>query len=251
MIRLHESHAQKEQIKTQMSPPISLYKFPPINTDNQDASAFNSVSRKRPWSAMEDSQLCELVDQYGPKRWSLIAYLFGSRSGRQCRERWFNHLDPSVRKGPWTTEEDKIIAEIVKQEGHKWSLISKHLPGRTDNAVKNRFNSTIKKRMGSFVFNNESKSGAKAANDDDDEDDDDEDEEDGTTPVDIPQAKRQRVSETSSAPKPVTSSSSSSSSSSISTPKVTVKDLLDPVFGLSLPSNNESSDLPDIMKSFS
>ena len=63
----------------------------------------------------------------------------------QCRERWFNHLAPSVKKGEWTEEEDRLIMAAVKKHGTKWSVIVKDLPGRSDNAIKNRYYSAVRK----------------------------------------------------------------------------------------------------------
>eukprot|EP00966_Prymnesium_polylepis_P082641 1913572-Prymnesium_polylepis.1 len=69
------------------------------------------------------------------------------RVGKQCRERWFNHLCPAVKKGEWTEEEDRLIAEGVAELGTRWSEIVKRLPGRTDNAIKNRFNSNQRRQQ--------------------------------------------------------------------------------------------------------
>lgn len=97
------------------------------------------------WSPEEDRLLHDLVLLHGPKKWSIIARSFKNRIGKQCRERWHNHLNPEVRKDAWTTGEDKLIIELVDQIGSRWAAIAKQLPGRTDNSIKNRYYSHLKK----------------------------------------------------------------------------------------------------------
>lgn len=94
---------------------------------------------KSSWLAVEDIQLKELIDQHGPRNWTLIAQLMKTKTGKQCRERWHNHLDPHINKAEWSTSEDRLIIDLQNLFGNHWAKITKMLPGRTDNSVKNRF----------------------------------------------------------------------------------------------------------------
>nr|XP_008284197.1 PREDICTED: transcriptional activator Myb-like [Stegastes partitus] len=85
---------------------------------------------KGPWTQEEDQRVRKLVQRFGLRRWSLIAKNMHTRNGKQCRERWHNHLDPAVKKGCWTLEEDQIICETHQQLGNCWANMSKLLPGR-------------------------------------------------------------------------------------------------------------------------
>jgi hypothetical protein len=100
---------------------------------------------KGSWSLDEDGLLRNWVTTEGPSKWSACAQHIQGRSGKQCRERWFNILDPDVKKGEWRPEEDSQIFQLYNTYGPRWTQIAKHLNGRTENSIKNRFYTTIRK----------------------------------------------------------------------------------------------------------
>lgn len=88
-----------------------------------------------------------LVEKQGPRKWTAIAEHLPGRIGKQCRERWHNHLNPDIKKIPWSDEEDWVLFLYVERYGKKWAEIAQYLKGRTDNTIKNRWNSSMKKKI--------------------------------------------------------------------------------------------------------
>lgn len=107
----------------------------------------NPDLRKGPFSTEEDELLKQFVEEYGCHAWPKVTTVLPHRTAKQCRERWFNNLDPSVTKTPWTTDEDDLIFQNYLKFGPKWSTIAHFIPGRTDNSIKNRWNASISKRI--------------------------------------------------------------------------------------------------------
>ncbi|PWA50364.1 homeodomain-like protein [Artemisia annua] len=103
--------------------------------------------KKGTWSEEEDNKLRAYIQRYGHWNWGLLPKFAGvHRSGKSCRLRWMNYLRPNIKHGNFTLEEDNTIIDLRNKLGNKWSTIAAKLPGRSDNEIKNRWNTHLKKR---------------------------------------------------------------------------------------------------------
>ncbi|CUM66433.1 uncharacterized protein PRCAT00004097001 [Priceomyces carsonii] len=118
-------------------------------------NAAPSQTRRGPWSPDEDRKLMELISIFGPSNWVRISSNLGTRTPKQCRERYHQNLKPSLNKSPITIEEGELIERLVGKYGKKWAEISRHLNGRSDNAIKNWWNGGANRRRKASLASNE------------------------------------------------------------------------------------------------
>ncbi|XP_041989486.1 transcription factor MYB36-like [Salvia splendens] len=105
--------------------------------------------KKGPWSPEEDAKLKEFMEKYGTAgNWIALPQKAGlQRCGKSCRLRWLNYLRPNIKHGEFSDDEDRIICTLFASIGSRWSIIAAQLPGRTDNDIKNYWNTKLKKKL--------------------------------------------------------------------------------------------------------
>ncbi|XVF36478.1 hypothetical protein REPUB_Repub19eG0062000 [Reevesia pubescens] len=105
--------------------------------------------KKGPWSPEEDAKLKSYIEQHGTGgNWIALPQKIGlKRCGKSCRLRWLNYLRPNIKHGGFSEEEDKFICSLYISIGSRWSIIAAQLPGRTDNDIKNYWNTRLKKKL--------------------------------------------------------------------------------------------------------
>ncbi|KAK0586611.1 hypothetical protein LWI29_009669 [Acer saccharum] len=109
----------------------------------------SSENKKGLWTVEEDKILTDYIRLHGKGKWNRVAKLTGlKRCGKSCRLRWINYLSPNVKRGNFSQEEDDLIIRLHNLLGNRWSLIAGRVPGRTDNQVKNHWNTHLSKKVG-------------------------------------------------------------------------------------------------------
>nr|WRO64663.1 MYB transcription factor protein [Rosa persica] len=113
---------------------------------------------KGAWMAAEDKLLLDYIKNHGEGKWSNVAKETGlKRCGKSCRLRWMNYLRPDIKRGSISDDEEELIIRLHKLLGNRWSLIAGRLPGRTDNEIKNYWNSNLAKKMAQAQSSSQSK----------------------------------------------------------------------------------------------
>ncbi|KAK8522442.1 hypothetical protein V6N13_115411 [Hibiscus sabdariffa] len=103
--------------------------------------------RRGPWTLEEDTLLTHYIARHGEGRWNMLAKCAGlKRTGKSCRLRWLNYLKPDIKRGNLTPQEQLLILELHSKWGNRWSKIAQHLPGRTDNEIKNYWRTRVQKQ---------------------------------------------------------------------------------------------------------
>ncbi|XP_023515311.1 transcription factor MYB33-like [Cucurbita pepo subsp. pepo] len=120
----------------------------PLVDEDSGGNVSGGCLKKGPWTSNEDEILIEYVKKHGEGNWNAVQKHSGlSRCGKSCRLRWANHLRPNLKKGAFTAEEEHTIIHLHAKMGNKWARMAAHLPGRTDNEIKNYWNTRIKRRQ--------------------------------------------------------------------------------------------------------
>ncbi|KAG6402905.1 hypothetical protein SASPL_135119 [Salvia splendens] len=113
-----------------------------------ETTAEENGLKKGPWTPEEDQKLVDCIQKYGHGSWKELPKLAGlNRCGKSCRLRWTNYLRPDIKRGAFTDEEERVIIDLHAELGNKWSAIASYLPGRTDNEIKNFWNTRLKKKL--------------------------------------------------------------------------------------------------------
>ncbi|CCH45947.1 Myb-like DNA-binding protein BAS1 [Wickerhamomyces ciferrii] len=137
-------HTQLQQQEAQKPQPQQQDEESNIQTSSSSSSSTNL--RRGPWSPEEDRKLLDSINLFGATNWVRISQSIGTRTPKQCRERYHQNLKPSLNRNPISPEEGQLIEELVGKYGKRWAEIARHLNGRSDNAIKNWWNGGANRR---------------------------------------------------------------------------------------------------------
>ncbi|CAN1181213.1 Transcription factor MYB62 [Linum perenne] len=125
---------------------------------NEEESSNNHEVRRGPWTLEEDTLLSHYIARHGEGRWNMLAKSAGlKRTGKSCRLRWLNYLKPDIKRGNLTPKEQLLILELHSKWGNRWSRIAQHLPGRTDNEIKNYWRTRVQRQARQLNIESNSK----------------------------------------------------------------------------------------------
>lgn len=129
-----------------------------MNQSAKNDSEEDTEMRRGPWTLEEDTLLIHCIACHGEGRWNLLAKFAGlKRTGKSCRLRWLNYLKPDIKRGNLTPQEQLLILELHSKWGNRWSKIAQHLPGRTDNEIKNYWRTRVQKQARHLKIESNSK----------------------------------------------------------------------------------------------
>jgi glycerol-3-phosphate cytidylyltransferase-like family protein len=117
-----------------------------LSKDGDSSPSSGKMSKRQLWTPKEDAQVVELVKEFGTK-WAVVASYMNNRTGKQVRDRYTNYLQPNIKTDVWTEDEDQLLINLYFELGKKWSMIANKIPGRTENQVKSRFYTHLKKHV--------------------------------------------------------------------------------------------------------
>lgn len=142
-IAVYHPHIHNHQPIHRLPPSENMYQenYASKGSDGGFAGAKQSM-----WTPDEDTTLVRLVEKIGPQKWALIADYLPNRQGKHCRERWHNHLNPRNKRCEWTKIEEWVLFLLHRKLDNQWAQIAKVLEGRTDNSIKNHWNSSMRKK---------------------------------------------------------------------------------------------------------